>query len=104
MTVTKVVVLVSRIPKHFSLHFFLFLYDFLGIFEICCFEVHVHFALRTLEVLFLLTVGPWRNSEQGRFGAAVPGAGDGRRLGESGGKGEELESYLLVAVARRERV
>ena len=66
---------------------FMILYDFLGIFEVCCFEVHVHFALRTLEVLFLLIVGPWRKfrTEQGTE-AAFPGDGVGRRRGESGGK------------------
>ena len=51
------------------------------------FEVHVHFAVGPLEVLCLLTVGPWRKSgtEEGT-GAAFPGEG---LAGGEGQVGEE---------------
>jgi len=68
-------------------------------------EVHVYFAVGPLKVLVLLKQGPWRKfTEQGRFGAAFPGEGLAGGEGKVGEKDEELESYLWVAVARRERV
>jgi len=39
VNVTKLVDLVARIPKHLDLHFFCFVYEFLGIFKICCFGI-----------------------------------------------------------------
>ena len=54
--------------------------------------------------MFLLQGGPWRKSgtEEGT-GAAFPGEGLAGGEGKVGENGEGLESYLWVAVARRER-
>ena len=68
-------------------------------FKVCCFEVHVHFALWTLEVSFLLNVGPWQNSQN--RGAAVLGFPARRLIGGEGFVGEkreETEAHLMVVL------
>jgi len=107
VTVTKVVVLVSRIPKHFSLHFYDFSTILYGIYKFAAFDsgVHVRFSLRPLGFCFFSGEVPGGSSEQSRerarhFPARRVTGGEGK-VGENG---EGLESYLWVAVARRERV
>ena len=54
MTVTKVVVIVLRIPEHFSLHFSDFYTILYGIYKFAAFDssVHVCFSLRPLDFCF----------------------------------------------------
>ena len=67
MDVTKVVGFDLRIPKHFSLHFSDFSTILYGIYKFAVFENKRKrkrtFAYRPLEVLVLLTGGPWRTLE-----------------------------------------
>ena len=107
MTVTKVVVLVLRIPEHFSLHLYDISSILYGIYKFAAFDssVHVCFSLRPLGFCFFSGEVPGGSTEQGRererrFPAMGLAGGEGK-VGENG---EGLESYLWVAVACRERV
>ena len=63
--------------------FLRFLYDFLGIFEVCCFEFIYNFSFGPLTLLFLLKGGPWRTAQnRAGKGAMVPGEGSRRRWGK----------------------
>ena len=107
MTVTKVVVLILRIPEQLSLYFSDFSTILYGIYKFAAFDssVHVSFSLRPLGFCFFSGEVPGGSSEQSRerarrFPARRVTGGEGK----VGGNGEGLESYLWVAVARRERV
>ena len=107
MNATKVLVLVSRIPKHFSLHLSDFYTILYGIYKFAAFDssVHVSFSLRPLGFCFFSGEVPGGSTEQGRererrFPAMGMAGGEGK-VGENE---EGLESYLWVVVARRERV
>ena len=107
MTVTKVVVIVLRIPEQLILYFSEFYTILYGIYKFAAFDssVHVCFSLRPLDFCFFSGEVPSGRLriEQGRarhFPVRRVTGGEGK-VGE---KDEELESYLWVAVARRERV
>ena len=107
MTVTKVVVIVLRIPEQLSLYFYDFSTIVYGIYKFAAFDssVHVSFSLRPLGFCFFSGEVPGGSSEQSRerarrFPARRVTGGEGK-VGENG---EGLESYLWVAVACRERV
>ena len=105
MTVTKVVVLVSRIPKHFSLHFYDFSTILYGIYKFAAFDssVHVCFSLRPLDFCFFSGEVPGGSSVQSkerarRFPARRVTGGEGK-VGE---KREGFTPHLMVVLARRE--
>ena len=107
MTVTKVVVLVLRIPEQLSLYFSDFFTILYGIYNFAAFDssVHVSFSLRPLGFCFFSGEVPGGSSEQSRerarrFPARRVTGGEGK----VGKNGEGLESYLWVVMARRERV
>ena len=107
MTVTKVVVLVLRIPEQLSLYFAEFSTILYGIYKFAAFDssVHVSFSLRPLGFCFFSGEVPGGSSEQSRerawrFPARRVTGGEGK-VGENG---EGLKSYLWMAVARWERV
>ena len=92
MNVTKVVVLVLRIPEHFSLHFS----DFYTIFY-----SFLKFAVLSLGTFCSLTPGSFGSfnlgslaeiQNRGGTGSAFPGDGDGWRRGESGGTGRGVHA------------
>ena len=107
MTVTKVVVIVLRIPEQLILYFSEFYTILNGIYKFAAFDssVHVRFSLRPLDFCFFSGEVPGGSSEQSRerawrFPARRVTGGEGK-VGENG---EGLESYLWVVVARREGV
>ena len=107
MTVTKVVVIVLRIPEQFRLYFSDFFTILYGIYNFAAFDssVHVSFSLRPLSFCFFSGEVPGGSSEQSKerarhFPARRVTGGEGK-VGE---KYEGLECYLPVVLARRERV
>ena len=68
MTVTKVVVIVLRIPEQFSLYFSDFFTILYGIYNFAAFDssVHVSFSLRPLGFCFFSWEVPSGSSEQSR--------------------------------------
>jgi hypothetical protein len=64
VTVIKIVVLVLRIPEHFSLHFYVFSTIFYGIYKFAAFDssVHVCFSLRPLD--FGFRGSPWPEKQR----------------------------------------
>ena len=68
MTVTKVVVLVLRIPEQFILYFYDFSMILYGIYKFAAFDssVHVSFSLRPLGFCFFSWEVPSGSSEQSR--------------------------------------
>jgi hypothetical protein len=74
--VTKVVDLVARIPKHFSLHFSDFSTILYGIYKFADFETKRkknkrNFAQRSLQRFGGLPSGPWPETEQRRRRPAI---------------------------------
>ena len=105
MTVTKVVVLVLRIPEQLSLYFSDFFTILYGIYNFAAFDssVHVSFSLRPLGFCFFSGEVPGGSSEQSRewerrFSAMGLAGGEGK-VGE---KGEGFTPHLMVVLARRE--
>ena len=101
MTVTKVVGFDLRIPKHFSLHFFDFSTILYGIYKFAVFENKRKrkrtFAYRPLEVLVLLTGGPWRTLEnRGGILAWFPARFGPWGEGKVGEKSEGARAHLPV--------
>jgi hypothetical protein len=106
VTVTKVVFLVLRIPEHLSLYFSNFYMILCVFYKFASFDssVHVRFSHRPLDFCFFSgeVPGGRLRTEQGRLRRfPVRRVTDGE--GKVGGKDEELECYLLVVLARRER-
>ena len=87
MTVTKVLVLVLRIPEQLSLYFSDFSTILYGIYKFAAFDssVHVRFSLRPLDFCFFSGEVPGRKTEEGK-GAPFPGEIAHRRWGSRGGK------------------
>ena len=109
MNVTKVVGLDLRIPKHFILHFYDFSTILYGIYNFAVFENKRKrkrtFAYRPLEVLVLLTGGPWRTLEnRGGISAWFPARFGPRGEGKVGEKREGTEPHLWVSLVRGEKV
>ena len=105
MTVTKVVVLVLRIPEHFSLHLYDFSTILYGIYKFAAFDssVHVSFSLRPLDFCFFSgkVPGGLNRTEQGRA-QRFPAMGLAGGEGKVGEKGEGFTPHLMVVLARRE--
>ena len=101
MTVTKVVGFDLRIPKHFSLHFSDFSTILYGIYKFAVFENKRKrkrtFAYSPLEVLVLLTGGPWRTLEnRGGILAWFPARFGPGGEGKVGEKSEGARAHLPV--------
>ena len=105
MTVTKVVVLVLRIPEQLSLYFYEFSTILYGIYKFAAFDssVHVSFSLRPLGFCFFSGEVPGGSSEQSRERArrfpAMGLAGGEEKVGE---KGAGFTPHLMVVLACRE--
>ena len=109
MTVTKVVGFDLRIPKHFILHFYDFSKILYGIYKFAIFgnkrKRKRTFASRPLEVLVLLTGGPWRTLEnRGGILAWFPARFGPGGEGKVGEKREGTEPHLWVSLVRGEKV
>ena len=105
MIVTKVVVLVLRIPEQLSLYLFDFstiLYVFYK-FAVLKFMYILHFSPCNFVSSPQESLGGLNRTEEGN-GGRIPASFLAGSEGKVGEKDEELESYLWVAVARRERV
>ena len=87
MTVTKVVVLVLKIPEQFSLYFSDFSTILYGIYKFAAFDssVHVRFSLRPLDFCFFSGEVPGRKSRGGER-RAVSSEIAHRRWGSRRGK------------------
>ena len=101
MDVIKVVGFDLRIPKHFSLHFYDFSTFLYGIYKFAVFENKRKrkrtFAYSPLEVLVLLTGGPWRTLEnRGGISAWFPARFGPWGEGKVGEKSEGARAHLPV--------
>jgi len=109
VTITRVVGFDLRIPKHFSLHFHDFSTILYGIYKFAVFENKRKrkptFAYRPLEVLVLLTGGPWRTLEnRGGISAWFPARFGTWGEGKVGVRREGTEPHLGVSLVRGEKV
>ena len=87
MTVTKVVVLVLRIPEHFSFHFSDFYTILFGIYKFAAFDssVYVRFSLRPLGFCFFSGEVPGGSLHNREVWRGVSRRGARRRRGPGGG-------------------
>ena len=102
MTVTKVV-LVLRIPEQLSLHFYDFSTNCYVFSKFAVLKFICNFSFGPLKLLFLLTWGPWRKTQnRARFVRRFPAMGLAGGEGKVGEKGEGFTPHLMVVLARRE--